>query len=56
MLQPILSTSKNLEIPTMSLVLELPKQYLDAVAGVLLSRLVFYTSGFLLYLAKAKQT
>jgi hypothetical protein len=45
MLQPLLSSSKNLEIPTMSLVLEIARPYLDAFAGVLSYRLVFFTQG-----------
>jgi len=53
MLQPPCS-SKNLEIPTMSLVFEIARQYLDAFAVGLSHRLVFFTSGWLPNLAEAK--
>jgi len=55
MLQPLFS-SKNLEISTMPLVLEITKQYLDAFAGGISYGSVFFTSWCLQYLAKAKQT
>ena len=47
--------SKNPEIPTMSLVLEITNEYLDAFAAGLLYRLVFCNLAYLLYLAKAKK-
>jgi hypothetical protein len=56
MLQPLFSSSKNLEIPTMSLMLEIARQYLDAYAGVLSYRSVFFTQGGFSHFAEAKQT
>jgi hypothetical protein len=47
---------KTLETSTMSLVLEIPKQYLGAFDGGFSYGSVFYTSACLPYLAKAKQT
>jgi hypothetical protein len=55
MLQPPLSSSKNLEIPNMSLGLEIARQYLDAFAVGLWHRLMFFTSGCLPNLAEAEQ-
>ena len=54
MLQPIFSSSKNLEIPTMSLVLEIARQYLDAFAGVFLYLSVFFTQGGFSHFTEAR--
>ena len=55
MLQTLLSSSKNLEIPTMSLVLEIARQYLDGFAVGLSRRSVFFNSGWLPNFAEARQ-
>jgi hypothetical protein len=54
MLQTLLSSSKNLEIPTM-LVLEIARQYLDGFAIGLWRRSVFFNSGRLPNFAGARQ-